>query len=589
MTIPLFELNMHMQQQDSMETDHIPSPPIIQDRRNPTRNRVAPHRAGDSQPTPQRHPPRRRRQREVQHVVELPGPVHDRNVIPNSQINEMNDNAINEIVIENINNVNNDNGNDNNDIANRNILEDALLQASRGIINITSLRNQNIVRKYSKKYVERIHVNDLVYCEICNELWFEDVKGEKNDNDTYKCKRCTTETSEIKKMSKENNMSPMWHDNYMARMELEELQKYYKLTHTEEALIARSVPIMSFMKLKGPINGQNMGFSGNVVNILQDIAPLCAVLPRMISNIGIINVRSKRGTDPGDFKDFKVRRNFILKWLIFLKKWNKSYENISIDIGNLNLLPVNGSILNELLIHEINNNATNNDENNNNNNDDDSEDEEGIQNGPVNELQVDNNNILESGLGLPLPDRDEAETIIQNLINPNAPIPWPTLGTECIDEYNTANILVCSFPCYFPFGVGDVTNKVRPIDVTFNEAIKHYNKYSFKDPNTDKFYYPLAENHRLMHLLQDMDERRRIQSQASVYLHKNQVDANLTINELQDMARNRNDSQSFALNLRMQTFAANILCELLLLKNHKITLMLFFYIHELVDITINRF
>ena len=59
-----------------------------------------------------------------------------------------------------------------------------------------------------------------------------------------------------------------------------------------------------------------------------------------------------------------------------------------------------------------------------------------------------------------------------------------------------------------------------------------------------------------------MDERRRIQSQASVYLQKNKVDANLTINDLQDMARNRNDSQSFALNLRMQTFAANILGKL---------------------------
>ena len=365
-----------------METDHIPPPLVNQDRRNPFRNRVAPHRAGDSQPTPQRHPPRRghlvaRRHRAAQNIIELPVPVRELNIIPNAPINEINENAINDLNFDTNNNGNNDDGDDNNDNDNRNILKEALSQASKGIINITSLRNQNIVRKYSKKFVEKIHANDLVYCEICNELWFEDIKGNKNDNDTYECKRCTTEGTEIKKMSKENDMSPMWHDNHMARMELEELQKFYKLTHTEEALIARSVPIMSFMKLKGPINGQNMGFSGNVVNILQDIAPLCNILPRIMNNIGIINVRSKRGTDPGDFKDFKVRRNFVLKWLIFLKKWNKSYENISIDIGNLNLLPVNGSILNELLIHEINNNNTNNEENDVNNNDD-SEDEEGV-------------------------------------------------------------------------------------------------------------------------------------------------------------------------------------------------------------------
>lgn len=218
---------------------------------------------------------------------------------------------------------------------------------------------------------------------------------------------------------------------------------------------------------------------------------------------------------------------------------------------NINLLPENGSILNELVIHDLHmnngnidnienannvienaniendNNDININNNNINNNDinEGSDDEDGVQNGPINELQIDQNNIMETGLGLPLPDRDEAESVVQHLLNLNAPIPWPALGNECIDEYNTPNILVCSFPCYFPFGNGDVTNKVRPLEVTLNEAIKHYNKYSVKDPRTGELYYPLAENHKLMHLLQDMEERHRIQSQASVYLQKNQIDA----------------------------------------------------------------
>ena len=49
-------------------------------------------------------------------------------------------------------------------------------------------------------------------------------------------------------MSTENNMSPMWHDKAIARNELQYLQCNFKLTQTEEALIARSVPIMSFIK-----------------------------------------------------------------------------------------------------------------------------------------------------------------------------------------------------------------------------------------------------------------------------------------------------------------------------------------------------
>ena len=48
-------------------------------------------------------------------------------------------------------------------------------------------------------------------------------------------------------------MSLMWHDNRIAGNELRNLQYNFKVTHTEEALIARSVPIMSFMKLKEPM------------------------------------------------------------------------------------------------------------------------------------------------------------------------------------------------------------------------------------------------------------------------------------------------------------------------------------------------
>ena len=54
-----------------------------------------------------------------------------------------------------------------------------------------------------------------------------------------------------------------------------------------------------------------------------------------------------------------------------------------------------------------------------------------------------------------------------------------------------------------------------------------------------------------------MDERHRIQSQASVYLQKNPSDAAITIGELRDMARNINDPSLFAANLRMQRYAAN--------------------------------
>ena len=64
---------------------------------------------------------------------------------------------------------------------------------------------------------------------------------------------------ENRNISKENKMSPMWHESPVARNGFKILQCHFKLTHTEEALIARSVHITIFMKLKGLINGQIMG------------------------------------------------------------------------------------------------------------------------------------------------------------------------------------------------------------------------------------------------------------------------------------------------------------------------------------------
>ena len=117
---------------------------------------------------------------------------------------------------------------------------------------------------------------------------------------------------------------------------------------------------------------------------------------------------------------------------------------------NINVLSENCSILNGSVVHIINLRCYDNENDKTENNNDESDDDGSIQNGPNNELRWDQNIGLESGLGLPLPDRDEAEAIVQNAVDPNIPIPWPILGTEWIDEYNKSNILVYSFPCYFP-------------------------------------------------------------------------------------------------------------------------------------------
>ena len=51
----------------------------------------------------------------------------------------------------------------------------------------------------------------------------------------------------------------------------------------------------SFVKLKSPVNGQNMDFTG-VVKCFARHGPM---LPKFSTDIGVINVRSTRGNDPG--------------------------------------------------------------------------------------------------------------------------------------------------------------------------------------------------------------------------------------------------------------------------------------------------
>jgi hypothetical protein len=61
------------------------------------------------------------------------------------------------------------------------------------------------------------------------------------------------------------------------------------------------------------------------------------------------------------------------------------------------------------------------------------------------------------------------------------------------------------------------------INVSLHDAAQHYQRYARQNPITALWYWPFASNHRFMHYIQDMDERHRIQSQASIYLSSSQT------------------------------------------------------------------
>jgi hypothetical protein len=111
----------------------------------------------------------------------------------------------------------------------------------------------------------------------------------------------------IAKMSQENNMDPHYHPDPLVMADYKYLITHHKLTKIESTLIARQKVIMKVYKLVGPHGGSNLGFSGNTVNILQDINPLCITYPRLLSDSRFITVRSKRGEFPNDFTDFRYK------------------------------------------------------------------------------------------------------------------------------------------------------------------------------------------------------------------------------------------------------------------------------------------
>jgi hypothetical protein len=62
-----------------------------------------------------------------------------------------------------------------------------------------------------------------------------------------------------------------------------------------------------------------------------------------------------------------------------------------------------------------------------------------------------------------------------------------------------------------------------------------------------------------MNYFHNVDERRRLNSQANIYINKTSEDANLTFNDLKEMAKSRGDPKLFAMEKKMQRYAANIL------------------------------
>jgi hypothetical protein len=227
---------------------------------------------------------------------------------------------------------------------------------------------------------------------------------------------------------------------------------------------------MKIYRLKGTNGGQNVAFSGNVINVVQDIADLVTHLPRLPADLPVFKVRRKYSREGIDqYKDFQIRRERVLKWLRFLVKWSKAYSNVTIVEANLANLPENGTVASEL--RELSRPRADNPPGDagvgfNNDNDADGADDDngsdagsedgGVEGGPMQEVNAaERDDVLETGFSIvpPHAPQNEAQVICDTISRPGGnqqrrlideneyAFLWPQRGAVPIDEYNTAFIL----------------------------------------------------------------------------------------------------------------------------------------------------
>ena len=150
------------------------------------------------------------------------------------------------------------------------------------------------------------------------------------------------------------------------------------------------------------------GYTGHVINMPQDLSVFATSLPRLPSELDVMIVRKKGSNNT--HRDFRVRRMVVQRALQWLKRNNKYYRNIDIDVSVLSQLPDDGDLTDKC------------------------------------------------GVGIE-PTEDQI-------------VPWPENGSVPIDEFKTEGYISCAFPTLFPTGEADFLAP-RQQSVTVGMYFKH--------------------------------------------------------------------------------------------------------------------
>ena len=216
------------------------------------------------------------------------------------------------------------------------------------------------------------------------------------------------------------------------------------MTQMEEMLCSLASPCFLMWVSKG---GQYKS-RGNVITFSQDITHLCTTLPRLPKQLDVLVVRKPGAGTPSGYKDFRVRKKKVLKFLRYLKDHNTHYANIAIRPAADVDLPADGSVLERLPhVHSAPGETHADDR------DDPSSSSTGSSSFVPESLSEEHNAFVPDFL----PQTYEVDTIdsgMQELGLKAAsgdPLPWPPFGLP-LSEYATDGLFTMAFPTLFPLG-----------------------------------------------------------------------------------------------------------------------------------------
>ncbi|XP_066915890.1 uncharacterized protein [Clytia hemisphaerica] len=402
--------------------------------------------------------------------------------------------------------------------------------------------NENLNKKSNKTFEEKKktdacneRLNDkfnkslemtITQCNTCKEAWPLTASTKFTPNN-YECTRCKKEKCLPKKFSEENDMIPS-----TVPVELQ------GLTQVEEMLIARAFPVIQVYTKP---NGGQKAYKGHVLTLPHDVQKIANVLPRYPRDIPVI-VFKFDGKD-NKSKELRVRRQKVvdaLKWLTGKNEKgepnNIRYQDVTIDENRFDSLPED-----DFLKMPMNANFENYEKDISNDDDCCSDDEVLPDMGPNSEENdekvYDCNTEMGSFIPTKIKSKMEKDILNDSVLKPEA----IDVGKEPLNEFTTEYLATLAFPTLFPDGKGDPTRfstkrSIAKSDTeSFSAKIKHLIKFGeFID---GKWIYRFAAHPRFGFWAYNMLYRRRLLGQGSFYLKQNPGEANLTIDELQEMIR----------------------------------------------------